>query len=80
MKRIFGMRRRGEVRIQEEEEDWYLASGGMCQRNSCREGIRTQDLWEGLSTLWRGSGRYTTTPLCQRILVSCSRVTVYIFL
>jgi hypothetical protein len=49
------------------KEDWYLTSGDMCQRNSCR--LVEKHLWEGLSK-FRGEGSdITTAPLCQRILV-----------
>jgi hypothetical protein len=53
----------------EEEEDWYLTSGGMCQRNSCRVGkvgFERRNLWERLLISWQGSwsfnSHYTTVP------------------
>jgi hypothetical protein len=38
---------------EEEEEDWYLTSGGMCQRNSCRQGSNTGPLGETIDFVAR---------------------------
>ncbi len=46
---FFGRRQEGR-KVGRREEDWYLTSGGMCQRNSCRDSNRC--LWEGLSISW----------------------------
>ena len=53
-----------------EEEDWYLASGGMCQRNSCRLRRGFERRTFGRDYRFYGkAAALPTAPLCQRILV-----------
>lgn len=66
--RSYAMERRG---VSYSEEDWYLASGGMCQRNSCRD-----------LNLWQGLGNGGLLPLhhgCRRLLVIRCELLDYMF-
>lgn len=53
------------------DEDWYLASGGICQRNSCRvHGSNQGPLGGTIDFAARQWDLFITAPLCQRSLVT----------